>query len=165
MEFFLKLTLAVHKVTELFPEREQLKDQIRELADQALADFLLKHEQKGSRRIKELMGFFDLAEAKNWVDPRNFVVLRREYGKIEMNKPVRAVSGRKEKILETINGNRKTKLGGLVKTFPDVNRRTLLRDLEEFTKTGLLIRNGSGRGIHYVTNVTNVTKNATLAEM
>jgi len=167
MEFFLKLTLAVHKVTELFPAGEQLKDQIRELADKVLADFLLKHEQRGLRQIQELVGLLDLAEAKNWVDPRNFEVLRLEYGKIEIEKPVQAVSGRKEKILKTINSNGKTKLGDLVRVFPDVNRRTLLRDLGEFTKIGLLVRNGNGRGAHYVANVTNVAnvaKNATLPE-
>ena len=167
MEFFLKLTLAVHKVTELLPAGEQLKDQIRELADRVLADFLLNNTEKAFRKIQELMGLLDLAEAKNWVDPRNFEVLRREYGKIEIEKPVRAVSGRKEKILKTINGSGKTKLGDLVRAFPDVNRRTLLRDLGEFTKIGLLVRNGSGRGAHYVaniTNVANVAKNATLPE-
>lgn len=162
MEFYLKLTLAVHKVTELFPaEGQELKSQILEAANKVLANLLCG--KNNSRRATEsLMQFFDLAEVKNWVDRRNFEVLRREYGKIE--KPAPIIAGRKEKLLKALASNDKTRLRDLVKVFPDINRRTLLRDLEEFTKTGLIVRNGGGRGIHYVANTANVTKNATLQE-
>lgn len=165
MEFYLKLTLAVHQVTGLFPEEgEELKSQIQEAANRVLADLLCG--KNNPRRVTEsLMQFFDLAQAKNWVNPKNFEVLRREYGKIERPAPV--IAGRKEKILKALAGNGKTRLRDLIKVFPDINRRTLIRDLDEFTKTGLIVRNGGGRGVHYVANlanVTNVAKNATLQE-
>jgi hypothetical protein len=47
-------------------------------------------------------------------------------------------------------------LGDLQKTFPNLNRRTLLRDLDGFCQIGLIEKNGHGRGACYT------VRNATL---
>lgn len=153
MEFYLKLILAVYKVTELFPaEGEELKSQIRESANRALADLLLKHYESFSGRIKELADFFDAAESKNWVDPRNFAVLRREYEKIKISQPASAAKvtkPRHKKILDIISGKNKVQVGELAHVFPGLSRRTLIRDLEELFHNGVVVRTGSGRGVRY----------------
>ena len=41
-DYLIKLTLAVYKVTKIFPSKEPLKFLIREKANQILADFILK---------------------------------------------------------------------------------------------------------------------------
>lgn len=150
-EHFLKLTLAVYKVTELFPEEgESLKAQIRESADRVLADLI--YSENGSRHIGKLKEFLGLAKEKNWVDSRNFLVLEKEYGKIrQLSKPEKAIvnNQRQGKILGILRSNRRIKVGDLLQTFPQVSRRTLIRDLEELFHSGMVARRGNGRGIEY----------------
>ncbi len=162
-DFYIKLTLSVYRVTELFPENETLKHEIRNLANEILANLIINNFKDCSRNIKSLKDLFSLAEKQDWVDSRNFFVLHREYDKIKRpintGKPVekpRTTKNRKEKILETFQENKKIKIGDLTKIFPNINRRTLLRDLENFSQAGLIIRNGNGRGACYM------LKNATL---
>jgi predicted HTH transcriptional regulator len=149
MEFYLKLILAAYKVTELFPaEGEELKSQIRESANQALADLLLNRQAK----IDDLLTLFSEAEAKNWVDSRNFAVLRREYGKIKIDQPFpihRVTKPRHKKILDIINERNRIQVSGLAQVFPGLSRRTIIRDLEELFHNGIVIRTGSGRGVSY----------------
>lgn len=190
-EYYQKLTLAVYRVTEFFPEKEPLRFQIRELADKILANLVLANPHpenianKGDllKDIKALFSYFDLADLQNWVDPRNFSVLKREYGKIqkpleeaavlsEFSAPAASKSvllntgksvensfsgnsqngNRQEKILEAINGNGMVKIGDLLRLFPGVNRRTVLREMDKICQTGAVVRNGHGRGAHYTKN-------------
>ena len=162
-DFYIKLTLAVYRVTELFPENETLKHDIRNLTNEILANLIINNFKDCSRDIKSLKDLFSLAQEQNWVDSRNFFVLNREYDKIERSidsgEPVekpRTTKNRKEKILETFQENKKIKIGDLTKIFPSTNRRTLLRDLENFSQAGLIVKNGNGRGSCYM------LKNATL---
>ena len=162
-DFYIKLTLAVYRVTELFPKNETLKHDIRNLANEVLANLIINNLKDCSRNIKALKDLFSLVKEQNWVDSRNFFVLHREYDKIERSintgKPVekpRTTKNRKEKILETFQENKKIKIGDLTKIFPSINRRTLLRDLENFSQAGLIVKNGNGRGSCYI------LKNATL---
>src|SRR3989344_5854444 len=163
IEHLLKLSLAVYRVTELFPETEPLRFQIRESANNILADLLLNCDEKCSRHIMEIVGLFDLAEEKNWVDSRNFLVLKREYNKVGhrmsnlsensyLEPGSKQSNHRHEKILEVINGNGMVKIGDLIKLFPGINRRTVLRDLDKLCQDGAAIRNGNGRGAHYIYN-------------
>lgn len=170
-EYYLKLTLAVYRVTDLFPEKEALRPLIRETADKVLVDLLNNQNKNGSRSVENLISYFDLAEAQNWLDPRNFLVLRREYnkiGKLIGHKPIchntgktveklsksnfskRLAEDRREKILKILRENGKVKTGDLTKSFPELNRRTLLRDLESFSRNGFIVRNGNGRGVYYI---------------
>lgn len=203
IEHLLKLSSAVYRVTELFPETEPLKFQIRESANKILADLLLnqpitggvgrigypqvsgersdladlllnKTDESNSRQISEIFGLFDLVREKNWVDPRNFLVLKQEYDKIRQSAVIGENSGktvensfshngkngrngngqnghRQEKILEVMN-NGMVKIGDLIKMFPGINRRTVLRDLDKLCQAGSAVRNGNGRGAHYIKN-------------
>lgn len=168
-DFYIRLTFAVYKVLDLFPEKEPLKYDIRKLANEILADLLSSNYNDCLDNIETLKSLFNLAETKNLVDSRNFLVLLREYNRIEqyVQKEVRISSGkpvekssankkRKEEILEILKNNSKVKVGDLVKTFPAINRRTLLRDLDNFCQTGLIEKNGNGRGACYI------LRNATL---
>ncbi len=165
IEHFLKLTLAIYRVTELFPkEGEDLKYQIRKSANKVLADFLYNQDENGSRTIKGLLGLFKEAEAKNWVDSRNFLVLYREYDKLIKSvktvenhsclmSTIKQDSDRRDKILEAVNKNGKVKVRDLAQLFPQLNRRTLIRDLEKLCRSGQVVRVGSnGRGVYYTKN-------------
>lgn len=157
-EHLLKLTLAVYRVTAIFPVGQELGPKIRESADKILANLLCS--ENGSRCIGEILGLFDVAEKKNWVDKRNFLVLKREYDKVghamsnlceeTVENPLAA--SRQEKILAVMNSNGMVKIGDLIKVFPGVNRRTVLRDLDKLCQAGAVVRNGNGRGAHYLGN-------------
>jgi DNA-binding transcriptional ArsR family regulator len=97
-DYFIKLTLAVYRVTELFPRNEPLKFFLREKACQILADSILifsknpinlKEDQKNKvaeqilRNIEVLNGYFEVAKAQEWLKKTNFFVLEKEYGRIE----------------------------------------------------------------------------------
>lgn len=152
----MKLTLAVYRVTALFPAGEDLGLKIRESADKILSDFLLNQFENTSRTVAEILGFFNLAERKNWVDPRNFSVLKREYASYLNSTESSYKNGknnhRQEKILEAMNGNGIVKIGELVSLFPELNRRTVLRDLDKLCQTGVMVRSGNGRGAYYAKN-------------
>lgn len=157
----MELTSAVYKVTAIFPTGEELSLKIRKLADIILTDLLNnKCVENGSRYVGEILKLFDLAEKKNWVDPRNFLVLKREYAaysnstesSCRENSTQSSNNHRQYKIIEAINGSKKIKIGELVSLFPGVNRRTVLRDLDKLCQTGIMVRNGIGRGVYYVKN-------------
>lgn len=96
-DYLIKLTLAVYRVTELFPSREPLKINIRERANRILADSVLifsknpvnlAKEQKNKifeqilGNIEILQGYFEVARAQKWLREENFLVLKREYAKM-----------------------------------------------------------------------------------
>ena len=159
---YIRLTFAVYKVTKLFPKEEQLKHDIRNLANEILVNLINDNYESCSKSIRVLNTLFDLAEKKSLVDPRNFSVLRREYSKIEgfikdkgvfSGKTVEKSFPNKDRhadILNIMKQNGKTKIGDLAKNFPNLNRRTLLRDLDGFCQIGLVEKNGNGRGVYYI---------------
>jgi len=175
-DYLIKLTLAVYRVTELFPENENLRGEMRNLANEILANLVSNNSENSSRNIEEIKNIFGLAEAKDWVDSRNFLVLQREYDKIEKllgkEQPISTgktvensfsrslqikerTKKRQERIVEILKGNKETKLGDLIRAFPGVNPRTLIRDLDSCLQVGLLAKTGNGRGAFYtVRNVT-----------
>ncbi|RLF34027.1 MAG: hypothetical protein DRN07_00990 [Thermoplasmata archaeon] len=89
-EYFVKLTIALYKVTDLFPENEPLRYQIRQKAVEILSSLIgenpkidTSHIQELSRNIEILCRYFEVAQAQNWVDKKNLEVLEREYRKIQ----------------------------------------------------------------------------------
>jgi len=95
-DYFLKLTLAVYRVSEYFPEDEPLKNLIREKSSQVLAELVLLRSNPGligeeRERVFEqflnnteiLLNYFDLAQKQNWVDSLNFLILKKEYNIIK----------------------------------------------------------------------------------
>lgn len=170
-EPYIQLALGVYKVSALFPAKEPLKRDIRHLADEILVSLLTGRHESVSRAIEKMNKLLDLAETMRWVDPRNFLVLRQEYAKIAKFigekgvNPGKTVDNsfqnsknkqRQEAILGILKSNGKVKISDLAKNFPNLNRRTLLRDMGVFCQTGMIERSGNGRGVCYT------IKNATL---
>ncbi len=58
-------------------------------------------------------------------------------------------NGRHSQILEYLKGNGRVQISRVCQLFPQVSRRTLIRDLDMLSKTGLVERNGNGRGVCY----------------
>lgn len=183
---FIKLTLAVYRVTDLFPEGEPLKFKIRELSNDILADLILasainqgkdfEDKQRSLSRMEIMDGYLDLAQAHDWADHRNYLVLRTEYSKIKewldstfqnkvqkvenpniketmpSNNSVNEIminGGRRAKIIEHLEGNGRVQIGQLSQIFPDISRRTLVRDLDGLFRSGYIRRIGNGRAAYY----------------
>ncbi len=97
-DYFIKLTLALYRVTDLFPKEEPLKFSLRTKADDILTEAVLVLQdnpvildQRRKKQIVEKMienieileSYFELGRNQNWVDKRNFSVLEDEYNKIK----------------------------------------------------------------------------------
>lgn len=93
---FIKLTIGVYKVSELFPKREPLKFLLRKKVDEILANLVVAQfyqtdkSQLGQRaqaraleqvikQIAVLEIYYQVAEAQNWARPENFWLLKTEY--------------------------------------------------------------------------------------
>jgi len=173
-DYFIRLTFAVYRVTGLFPEDESLKLKIRESANKILNDLILLSTgnpvvNSGEKRtllpetlreIEVLEQYFAQSQEKTWINPLNFLILKREYDKIkrliqELNQKLPGerenfvISPRQKKILEILKERKKIQMGELIAFFSDLNRRTLIRDLEELFKAQIIKRDGDGRGTYY----------------
>ncbi len=88
-DYFIKLTIGVYRVTELFPEKEPLRYKIRDKANDILVDLIstnpdiTSHKQEAIRNIKILDIYFTVAESQNWVNSLNFLFLKKEYNRIK----------------------------------------------------------------------------------
>ena len=175
-DYLIKLTLAVYKVTKIFPNKEPLKFLIREKVNQILADFILKNKvQNIKENIDVLNSYFGIAEKQNWVDQLNFLVLKREYNeireeledktdKIEIKEKIIKKSlklpnphpdpillnNRCERILEVLKEKEKAQIWEFKKVFPEVTKRTLRRDFEFLLKQRLVIRAGKNNNVYYM---------------
>ena len=179
-DYLIKLCLAVYKVTELFPEKESLKFFSRERANRVLADSILffsknpisltkEQEKRFSEEIlgniKVLQGYFEVAENQNWVKKENFLVLKKEYDKIEkeINKGFskkessdiikkeevpsqisfdKLKKGRYKRILEIIKEKKEAQVRDLKEIFPQISKRTIRRDFDYLLRKGLVERVG-----------------------
>ena len=95
-DYLVKITLALYRVSGLFPKEEPLRYSLREKANQILANSILffsknplKKEQRQSTAsqiledIKVVQALFGLAQEQNWLKEENFFVLTKEYAKLE----------------------------------------------------------------------------------
>ncbi len=96
-DYFIKLTLGVYRVTELFPQKEPLKSKIREKANEILANLIsytgnpVKITPEEKKRLSEnvfqdmeiIKGYFKVAEGQDWIDANNFLFLKKEYNKVK----------------------------------------------------------------------------------
>lgn len=82
-ERIIALTLALYRVTELMPENEALRQKMRESASDILADLVCSEPERAAENIDLLMAYFQMAIAQDWLDEKNFLVLRREYEDIK----------------------------------------------------------------------------------
>ena len=201
-DYFIKLTLALYKTTDLFPEGEPLKFSIRKKANSILSSLVLaksnpislgKEEQTailrtGLKETEVLQSYFQLAEEQNWADARNFIVLKREYHKIQefLDKEMKGVSsskGIKEKsrektptkrveggrnnlpavekqILQILNKEKDSKTDEIGNSLSEVSSRCIRKHLKILREKGLVRKNKIGREIFYNLN----RKSAEIAE-
>jgi len=174
-------------VTELFPENEPLKLKIREKANDLLADLIggakgnpgFENEELTDvvdKDITVINSFFELAETQGWVDPVNFLVLKKEYGKIkEIQKSresipskellgmasrvvrSRVVRGdledrlneRQRKILKVLEKKDRVQVWEIKEIFSGVTKRTLRRDFEDLLNKKLIKRMGERNETFY----------------
>ena len=54
---------------------------------------------------------------------------------------------RQKKVLKILQEKKELQIGQLSKHFPEISRRTLLRDLEKLSQLGFVSREGDGRGV------------------
>jgi len=83
--YYIKLTQAVYRTTDKFPEGEPLKLKIRDKANEILADLVLYNphiQEETFKAIELLQNYFEVARFQNWTNPLNFVVLEQEYDKV-----------------------------------------------------------------------------------
>jgi len=78
-ERIIAITLALYKVTDFLPEREDLRHKIRDIANDILADLVCSETEETGKKINVLIAYFQVAMAQNWLDKKNFLVLEREY--------------------------------------------------------------------------------------
>ena len=95
--YLIRLTVALYRVTDLFPEKEPLRCAIRNAGNRVLADIVLLNENpiklkvkdkqeitnEGLKNIEILEAYFKVAAEQDWADSRNFSVLSREYNEVK----------------------------------------------------------------------------------
>lgn len=90
-----KITNAVYKLLDFFPETDPLKNKAKEKALEVLEGFTLLYGIKGwvsfktekdsdklIRDIEILLGYLNIAKYQGWVDSMNLIILSKEYEKI-----------------------------------------------------------------------------------
>ena len=189
----INLTKALYKVTSLFPEEETLINSIRKRGNLILSfliiinnkNLILEEEElktfsiKCKRNIKILLSYFEIAESQNWIDPKNFEILKSQYGLIlkelknikivekkavdksekkieetkkETNESKFVLSEVQEKVVTVLQGNGKMRPCDLNQFFPDINPRSIRRELQDLKSRGIVVSNGSGRKTFYEMN-------------
>ena len=170
-DFFVKVVFATHRVAEMLKEGKQIK----ELANQLLGNLLLfceenpvTIEQKRNilpRTLREIESLLVALKKEKWVNPKNLLVLEKEYRKIphmliaflEQNKvslaeekPSQELTLRQRKILELLKTKEKAQVWELQKVLPEVTKRTLRRDLDNLLSLNLIERKGEWNNVFYV---------------
>ncbi len=159
----LDLVLAVYRVTKLFPEGEVLIGQMREKANQILAEVILKRNKGIKKQIKIILAYIDIARDQSWVKDINFIILEKEYNNLlvknnvkkkkdEDSEKIDDLNKRQYKILNYIKAREFVKMGELVEFLNGASPRTIRGDLNVMTKKKLLVHQGRGRGSIYKIN-------------
>ena len=189
----INLTKALYKVTSLFPEEETLINSIRKRGNLILSFLIIINNKnlilggeelktfsiKCKRNIKILLSYFEIAESQNWIDPKNFEILKNQYRLIlkelknikivekkavdksekkieetkkETNESKFVLSEVQEKVVTVLQGNGKMRPCDLNQFFPDINPRSIRRELQDLKSRGIVVSNGSGRKTFYEMN-------------
>lgn len=173
-DYTINLTLAVYKVTSLFSEKEPLRYKIRQKAGDILEDLICLHIDKKFlecllRDIETINSYFIVAEKQKWANPRNFLILQYQYNKLgeklsiqtEKKKSAKIqdsakndveapkVSPRQEKIVGILKQKAPLRLIELQEYFPDLNKRTLRRDVGSLIFQNIVKRYEQGKLTFY----------------
>lgn len=189
----INLTKALYKVTSLFPEKETLTNSIRKRGNLILSFLIIMNNKnlilggeelktfsiKCKRNVKILLSYFEIAESQNWIDPKNFEILKNQYGLIlkelknikivekkavdksekkieetkkETNESKFVLSEVQEKVITVLQGNGKMRPCDLNQFFLGINPRSIRRELQDLKNRGIVVSNGSGRKTFYEMN-------------
>lgn len=189
----INLTKALYKVTSLFPEKETLINSIRKRGNLILSFLIIINNKnlilggeelktfsiKCKRNIKILLSYFEIAESQNWIDPKNFEILKSQYSLIlkelknikivekkavdksekkieetkkETNESKFVLSEVQEKVITVLQGNGKMRPCDLNQFFLGINPRSIRRELQDLKNRGIVVSNGSGRKTFYEMN-------------
>lgn len=178
-DHLLKITLALYRVTDCFPEKEPLRYAIREAAGRIYTAGISSCARSSFRAdVRLLRSYFAIAKAQNWVAQENFAILEKAYEDLgkenhadkknknramesssRLLKKHRRGSGvfyspseRKHRIADMIQQEQKITLKDLINKFPEIHKRTLIRDLEKLQKEDIIKKQGNGRGTFYFPN-------------
>lgn len=96
-ENLIELTIKLYNLTLLFPKKEPLRYQMRNLADSILQNTILTTnpsfiKTKGliielQKDIEVLNNFFEVARSQNWVSPSEILNLQQNYSKVKGDIP------------------------------------------------------------------------------
>ena len=88
-DFFVRLTLATHKVVSILPREDPLRVQVQDSANKLLVSLILLGQEqersviaKAVREIGELIACLNYAKRTVKINPENFIMLQREYNKV-----------------------------------------------------------------------------------
>lgn len=168
----LKLTNAVYKLLEYFPEADPLKNRAK---DKALAIL----ENPNQKDIDILLGYLEIAKNQGWLNSVNYLIVANEYEKLsaglrhgvgDSDEAIQSISTnsglprspkglarndgdklapRQKKIIEFLSKNEKAQVMDLQKIFPDITKRTIRRDLDQLLEMGQIERDGTFNQIVY----------------
>ena len=170
-EFFINLSFAVYKVTEVFSKEDPLRLKIRSKVNDVLTGLLIwqNNKQLGIKadeltkeiikNIESLRDYFNSAIKQSMVKPQNFSILEKEYAKIyeelkkeikkeeikkEKNKLDKSPTGpeRQKKILNFINKKGQVQIKEIENNFSEISRRTIQRDLAHLVNQSLIFTKG-----------------------
>ena len=90
--YFIKLTSKLYRLTLFFPENDPLREKMRKLGADILANliFILEGAFYQSRAlvdntrkdVEALICFFEVVRTLNWIDPSDLLEIQKEYSKI-----------------------------------------------------------------------------------
>ena len=112
-DYFIKLTSALYEVTELLPEEEPLRFDLRSRANKILIDLAPYHFSQNNipssttmniiRNIEVIESLFALAREQAWITEDNFLILEEEYQQVKNSlRLTEKSSSRREKEKETV---------------------------------------------------------------
>lgn len=94
-DFFVRLTMATHKVADILPKQDPLRSQMQDCANKLLASLILLAKEnpvtkeqkrtvtpKAIRELGVLIAYLNYAKRMSKLNPENFLILEREYNKV-----------------------------------------------------------------------------------
>ena len=158
-EELLKLTNAVYKILEFFPESDPLKNRAK---DKALAIM----DNPTVEDIDMLLGYLWIAKNQGWLSAANCLIVFNEYEKLKKQiqpsaKLTKAplepelntssnLTDRQKKIIEFLKKNEKAQVVDLQQILPQITKRTIRRDLDELLGAGKIVRMGEFNQVFYL---------------
>jgi len=173
-----KLTGAVYKLLDFFPDGEPLKnrakDKVLEITENLIKE---KESSELSENIEILLNYFKIAKSLGWINDVNFLIISKEYEDIrnrmssvkkdnkqeavisseaDIHKKKESVkvsdfpiSGRQKKILQVLEEKGKAQVSDFKVVLADITKRTIRRDLDELLKHKKIIRVGEWNQVFY----------------